>query len=480
MNRKQINWLLGEIETWHAEAIIGSALAQQLKSRYELAKKDQRLVGLIILGSLGALLIGLGIISLLAANWGDIPRDTRAVISFLPLIISYGTALFIGLKKKTSLAFKEPLGIFWGLSIGAGIALISQTYHLPGDLEIFILVWMLLLVPVVWLTRSLGCVAGFYIGLLFWSGYVQDKLGVAVWYWPLSALVLPVVLDVRRRAPDGMRGVFMFWSLLVSSIIALGMTMERSLPGLWLIIYTSFFVVMLLWSSVMDREDVGIWSRPLSLCGGGGLTVVLYLLCYKWPWDNIGPEHYRHGCGHHLWASVIYDFSLTAVLLIATLVLFFLWRRKTSRLCNVGSQSQENCSVGSQSQSCKNQSNGENCDSSLLSIITKALWYSAPLVVTVIYGIASYASSEVEEICSAITCLYVAALSLLTIAEGIGSRMLWMINFGMLLFLALVIGKFFSEEYSFTIKGVVFIVSGVIFFIVNTIFARKLRKEEQS
>jgi len=452
MNRKQINWLLGEIETWHIEGLIGADAALQLKSRYELVKKDQRPVGLIILGSLGALLIGLGIISLLAANWGAIPRDMRAVISFLPLVISFSVALYGALKMDLSLALTEPLGIFWGLSIGAGIALISQTYHLPGEMETFILTWMILLVPVVWLTRSLGCVAGFYIGLLFWAGYVQNKLGTGILYWPLSALVLPVVMDVKRRSPTGMRGVFMSWSLLVSSIIALGMTLEKSLPGLWIIIYTSFFAVMLLWGTLSDRSESEVWSRPLSVCGGGGLAVVLYLLCYEWPWEKVGPAHYRYGNGHHLWAAVIYDFSLTAVLLVVALILFFLWRKRAS--------ADSGCSV--------------------LTRRTSTFWFAAPLVITVIYGIASYSSERTEALSSLLACIYVAVLSLLTIAAGIGLRGLWMINCGMLLFLALVIGKFFSEDYSFTVKGIVFIVSGIIFFIVNTIFARRLKMEVRS
>ena len=109
----------------------------------------------------------------------------------------------------------------------------------------------------------------------------------------------------------------------------------------------------------------------------------------------------------------------------------------------------------------------------------QTLWFSAPLAVTVVYGIASYASGGAEELCSLLVSVYVSALALLSIANGISDRALWLINCGMLLFLALVIGKFFSEDYSFTAKGIVFIVSGIIFFIVNTIFARKLRKENQ-
>jgi len=449
MNKKQINWLLGEIETWRSEGLIASETAVQLDARYELMKKDHRPVGLIILGSLGALLIGLGIISLLAANWGAIPRDVRAVLSFLPLTISYSAALYCTLRMKRSLAVLEPVGIFWGLSIGAGIALISQTYHLPGEMSTFILSWMLLLAPVIWLTRSLGCVAGYYIGLLFWVGMVQNKLGTGICFWPLYGLILPVVIDVKRKSPSGMRGIFMFWLLLISSIIALGMTLERSLPGLWLIIYTSFFAVMLLWGSMVDREGSEMWSKPLSVCGAGGLAVVLYLLCYEWPWEDIGPSYYRYGYGYHLWASIVYDFSLTIALFMGALVLFLRWLKRSA--------------------------GDPGCDT--LTKITNSLWFASPLVITVLYGGASYFEGDADVLCSLLASVYMAVLSLLTIAEGIGRRALWMINCGMLLFLALVIGKFFTDDYSYTIKGIVFIVSGILFFVVNMIFARKLKRD---
>ncbi len=452
MNKKQINWLLNEIKVWRGEALVSAEIAEQLASRYEQVKRDQTPVGLIVLGSLGALLTGLGIISLLAANWGTIPRDIRGLIAFMPLSLSYCAALFILLRLKPSLALYEPLGIFWGLSIGAGIALIAQTYHLPGDLESFILTWVLLLVPVVWLTRSLGCVAGFYIGLLLWAGYVQSNHGVTLWYWPLSALIFPLVIDVKRRSPTGMRGVFMFWSLLFSSIAALVMNLERTVPGLWIVICVSFFTVMLLVGNLIDNHESEMWSKPLSLCGAGGLAVVLSMLCYEWPWKDVGPEHYRYQYGYHSWASYIYDFPLTIILLVAALFLLFRWWRRCTR--------------------------DSGCDK-----LTKFLglfWYASPLVITVFYGIAAYAAGRADEICALLATLYLAILCLTTIASGIAARRLWMVNCGMLLFLALVIGKFFSTEYSFTVKGVVFIVSGLIFFIANAIFTRKLREEARS
>ncbi|MFA7173741.1 MAG: DUF2157 domain-containing protein [Kiritimatiellia bacterium] len=449
MNKKTINWLQTEIDFWLAEGVITAAAATQLKSRYERLRQDQRPIGLIILGALGALLIGLGIISLLAANWGDLPRDARVVISFLPLILSYSAALYALLRAERSLAFCEPLGIFWGLSIGAGIALISQTYHLPGELSAFLMTWMLLLVPVVYLTRSLGCVAGYYIGLLSWSIVVQSEMGVSLYFWPVSALILPVVISVKRENPTGMRGVFMFWSLLISTIVALGVTLDKSLPGLWIIIYVAFFATLLLAGVLESSEESEIWSKPMSLCGAGGLATVLYLLCYKWPWKDVGPSYYRDGYGYYLWASVVYDFALVVLLLAGVVFLLLQWSRR-------------------------------RVEQSALSRTTMFVWLAAPLAVTVFYGIASYAESTSGRLCGALISVYVIILSLLTLADGIGRRALWMVNCGVLLFLAVVLGKFFNEDFSFTIKGVVFIVCGLLFFLVNTIFARKIKQEVRS
>lgn len=448
MNKKTINWLLAEIDTWLTEGLLSPAAALQLKSRYARIRQDQRPIGLIILGALGALLVGLGIISLLAANWGDLSRDTRVVISFLPLILSYTAALYGVLKTNRTLAFCEPLGIFWGLSIGAGIALISQTYHLPGEMSTFLMTWMLLLVPVIYLTRSLGCVAGYYIGLLAWSSIIQYEAGVSLYFWPVSALILPVVISAKRENPTGMRGIVMFWSLLISTIIALGVTLDKSLPGLWIIIYVAFFTVLLLAGMRESSEEDEIWTKPLSLCGAGGLAVVLYLLCYKWPWDDVGPSYYRDGYGYHLWASAVYDFALVALLLAGALFLLLGWSR---------------------------QRKGQ----STLSQAATLGWIVAPIVMTAFYGIASYALDG-KQLCSSLTSVYVIILSLLTLADGIGQRALWMVNCGVLLFLAVVLGKFFNEDFSFTTKGIVFIVCGLLFFMVNTIFARKLKQEERS
>jgi hypothetical protein len=69
-------------------------------------------------------------------------------------------------------------------------------------------------------------------------------------------------------------------------------------------------------------------------------------------------------------------------------------------------------------------------------------------------------------------------LSLLTLATGLMLQKLRTINAGVLILLAIIIGKFFSEEYSFTVRGIVFLICGILFFTANWIASRKLGKSK--
>jgi len=177
----KVKWLIREVDAWEREGVVDTATATRLRTRYALAVANETPWGRIIFGSLGALLVGLGIIALLAANWSDLGRPVRTIIAFMPLCTC--AVLYVAGYRRgwSSRAFLEPLGLFWGLAIGTGIALIGQTYHLPQDAEAFTLVWTLLLVPVCYATRALAPVAGYFIGLLIWVSMSHLAGGVGRW-----------------------------------------------------------------------------------------------------------------------------------------------------------------------------------------------------------------------------------------------------------------------------------------------------------
>jgi len=79
--------IIDELDELIAAEVISPEIAERIRLYAQQRAKDSsshRL--LLIFGSLGALLIGLGVIVLLAHNWDELPRWTKTFISFLPLL----------------------------------------------------------------------------------------------------------------------------------------------------------------------------------------------------------------------------------------------------------------------------------------------------------------------------------------------------------------------------------------------------------
>ncbi|KAB2951367.1 DUF2157 domain-containing protein [Heliorestis acidaminivorans] len=128
MLQSQQSWLLREIEQWHAEGLISESQKSTLVKRYETSPGNSYSIILMLAG----LLVGLGIILLIASNWEELSRSLRIfmILSFTVACYSLGYYLTYGRRNypKTGIAF-----IFLGLlSYGAGIWLIGQMFHLSA------------------------------------------------------------------------------------------------------------------------------------------------------------------------------------------------------------------------------------------------------------------------------------------------------------------------------------------------------------
>ena len=80
-----------------------------------------------------------GVLLLLAHNWEHLGRPARTVIAILPLVVSQAIAGWVLVRRGESTAWREGSAAFLALTVGATIGLISQTYQIPGDLEVFLL-----------------------------------------------------------------------------------------------------------------------------------------------------------------------------------------------------------------------------------------------------------------------------------------------------------------------------------------------------
>jgi hypothetical protein len=430
---KEIRWLSNELPKLVEAGVLRAEAAEAVRDYYQSqAKQSRRPLGLIICGVLGAILIGLGIVLIFAHNWEYLSRSSRMVLSFVPLIAGQFVVGWTILRHPDSVPWREGSSLFLMGGIGAGIALIGRTCNFPTDMAAYLLTWMLLSVPLVYLVRATVPAALYWIGLTAWAGFAQSQAGQAVLFWPLAALILPHYWWAYRLQKDGARMIALGWVLCLCLSVALGITLAKSMPGLWIAAYASLYSIFCLASVPPKGEPVSIWRRPYSFAGRLGTIVVAFLLTYEWPWEKIGWKHERTGFGYHDWAAIV-DYVVAVGLLIALILLLATSvRRKRAEILTFGSFG----------------------------------LFAAVLYVLVSVGLPQWVALLVFNV-------YLLALGVLIIRQGLRVERRGTINFGLLIAAVLIIARFFDADIPFTVRAIGFIVVGVGFLVVNLLVSRR-------
>ncbi|TVY11971.1 DUF2157 domain-containing protein [Paenibacillus cremeus] len=131
MSRK---WVEKEAPIWVERGIVTREQADRIMDLYEDKKH-----ALGLLPILGSILVGLGILSFIAANWQDLPELLRLsmIVVFMAGFYGAGDTLLRRGYEKLGLAIVS-LGV---VSFGAGIILIGQMFHLVAYNAVSFILW---------------------------------------------------------------------------------------------------------------------------------------------------------------------------------------------------------------------------------------------------------------------------------------------------------------------------------------------------
>jgi uncharacterized membrane protein len=110
--------------------------------------------------------VGIGIISILAYNWDELGHIERTLLALCLLVSSQMFSFWVKWYRADDNALLEGSGVFWFLMIGASLAIIGQTYHLGGNLNDFLSIWLLLSFVLPWLLPSSGAA---FLVIVLWS-----------------------------------------------------------------------------------------------------------------------------------------------------------------------------------------------------------------------------------------------------------------------------------------------------------------------
>jgi uncharacterized membrane protein len=199
-----------QLSRWQAAGLIDQ---QTLEGIVDFEAKRGRPRLDYVLAALGAVSIGIGIISLVAANWDGIGPRTKLAADVV-LATALAVAVYYATRRAAWLLV-EGLGIVYYLFSLASLALVGQVYQLGTPAWQALALWSVVTVPLVLLLRSYLAGMVWFIGASL--SYVMATLELfefthrsrsADWAvglllaWPLVAMLVaraPWLNDGRRR-----------------------------------------------------------------------------------------------------------------------------------------------------------------------------------------------------------------------------------------------------------------------------------------
>lgn len=148
------HWLKKEIENWKTQGIINKYQSQKIQSLYGFAippqepekdEKPSQIITIILI--LGALLIGIGTILLVASNWKIIPDAIKLILLFATTFTTYYIGWKLTYDTKSSPKLGHALIFLASIFVGVTIFLTAQIFHVNANAPSLIFLWFLAISP---------------------------------------------------------------------------------------------------------------------------------------------------------------------------------------------------------------------------------------------------------------------------------------------------------------------------------------------
>lgn len=443
MNKKLASFLLTEVSQWEKERIISSQQAQLLQQRYQAqaTKHSQNLLQ-IILSVIGALLIGVGIVSILAFNWDNLPETLRVIIAFLPLVFSYLLMFYTIKNKASSTAWCEGAAIANTAGIFASLAMVSQVFHLSASLDNYFLLSAILILPTIYLLNSASPLLIYYGALLLWRfnfeqvfkllALGQTQLASLLSLF-LAALSLPFI--IKRHQDKGRFGfAYINWSSVLLGFVFTAdvlISVGKISPLISVLVLCTLAAAV----AVAFRQQLPV--RPFAFVGN--ITyIILFIIGYS-------RESYTWWLTENSQTIFFLTLGFLAIFMGAGL-----WLYKQP-------QKQNKVATGYY----------------LLSLVGSTGLLSAMMAYdnlfktdrTIYYR--SDFTTPFGNYIWIIANLIIVALAILLFYRGIKEQTPSSSSMGLALICILVTLRFFDDDFSFLIKGLIFIAMGMVFLVAN-------------
>ncbi|TYA75003.1 DUF2157 domain-containing protein [Seonamhaeicola marinus] len=379
---------------------------------------------------LGSVLVGLGIILILAHNWDDFSKTTKTILAFLPLVIGQIISGYSILKNKSK-TWKEASGTFLFFAVGSSISLVSQIYNIPGNLSSFLLTWTLLCAPLMYLLRSNMLAILHIVFMTYYAveyGYNFISRADTPWFYVLLlVLVLPYYIKLIKSESNSNIASIFNWLLPLSLIIVLG-AFVQGVGTLGVLMYVLLFGVLYNIGKLGVFSNQKLRRNGFLVLASLGTVYMLMLTSFEWMWDEL------------LRDKLVYntqEFYISLMLFLVASALF-----------------------------------------GYLVIKRTVLKFNIIHYVFAIFSAVFFIGLSSEVIPSVLINLLVLCIAIVNIKIGADKFHFGILNYGLLIIALLITCRFFDTNMSFVVRGILFVCIGLGFFLTNYVILKKQKKNK--
>ncbi len=431
----------------------------------------KRTILTVLFSVFGALCVGVGIVLIFAHNWDILPRGAKISIAFVLLVTAQILCGVTLIQKKQSFAWREGSVCFLLLSLGASIAFISQIYHIPADLSQFLFIVLMLILPVLYIFRSPTLSLFFIVSIIwflinvfydtdilfFYSNYSNAyKLKILVYLIPL-VISLPFYIQFQKSIVSLRRVSFIVaiqnWGIVIACCLGVSLILSMIesanfiISSVWVIGYSLFFQILYLFGSRV-YSYTGVLLNAYKIVGMFGMLVVAFYVI-----DSNFYSMYNNHSREATQQSIVF---LGIILVLSLVAHIFIVSRSMYK------KKKENIFVSIDFFAIL-------CMSFLVALIMRESAYQAVIRVGEQYMMRVHAISTVI---FHVLILMSAMFMLLQSVKKHSVVNIRQLNFSVCIICIWIVQQFLNTDFSYFIRGIVFIILGIVFLQINIFFLR--------
>lgn len=413
-----------------ANRLISTEQAENIKAFYQLHKKSGTHTLTLVFAAIGAVLIGLALILILAHNWDNLHRISKIGVAFSPLILSQMLTGFTLWRKSDQPLWKETSSILHFFSLGACMALIAQIYNIQDSGGSFFLIWTALSIPLIYILRSsamsllcIFCIS--YFNVSYWfdgSSNFKDFL----YYIYLAAILPHYIYLIKEKAFSNITYIH-HWVIGISLLVCTA-TMANTAAYAMFLLYMALFTFFYNLSKSHYFVNIPTWANAYNILSQAGIFITLIILSFDNVWEGIFREYNTE--------KMVFTREFLMTLIYTILGIHLYLKQQIFK--------------------------PEHFFDFFLIIAPFAL---------IFYMNEAYPAVFIN--------LLTMVLGVTVIVRSIRHESLGSLNFGLLIISILILCRFFDTDMSYLVRGLVFALLGISFFVTNYFMIKKFNKDAQ-